>query len=89
MICNVTRSFNLLRKCQNINITTKCLISSLIKDRALINGEWVTSTDTFNVTNPANGNIITTVPDCGKDETEKAIDHAYDCLLYTSDAADE
>jgi len=80
MIGNLTRPFNLLRKSHNLNATSKCAISSLIRDKALINGEWVTSADTFNVTNPANGNLISTVPDLGREDTEKAIDAAYEAF---------
>ena len=80
MNCNIARSFHLLRNTRTFATTSNCAASNLIKDKALINGQWVTSSDTFNVTNPANGNIITTVPDCGKEETEKAIDHAYEAF---------
>ena len=80
MKCNIARSFHLLRNTRNFTTTANCAASNLIKDKALINGEWVTSSETFNVTNPANGNIITTVPDCGKEETENAIDHAYEAF---------
>ena len=80
MKCIIARSFHLLRNTRNFTTTANCAASNLIKDKALINGEWVTSSETFNVTNPANGNIITTVPDCGKEETEKAIDHAYEAF---------
>ena len=80
MIGNFNRSFILLRKVQSLNANAKCAISSLVRDKALINGEWVTSTETFNVTNPANGNVITTVPDLGGKDTEKAIDFAYEAF---------
>lgn len=57
----------------------KVSYSSLIKDKAYINGKWVSATDgkTFNVTNPANGELIENVPDMSTTETQLAIDAAY------------
>ena len=52
------------------------LISSLTKNQAFINGEWVGGTDTFDVRNPANGELITTVPNMGREETVKSIEAA-------------
>src|SRR5690606_756078 len=43
---------------------------------ALIGGEWVTSQDTFPVTDPATGAEIARVPNLGAAETTKAIDAA-------------
>jgi len=44
----------------------------------IIAGEWVGSDsgETFDVTNPATGAVIGTVPRCGADETKRAIDAA-------------
>ncbi len=44
----------------------------------IIAGEWVGSDSgkTFDVTNPATGEVIGTVPECGADETKRAIDAA-------------
>ena len=78
MINSATRSLNLFQRVQSLNKTTKCALSSLIRDRALINGEWVSAAENFDVTNPVNGKVITTVPDLGSQETEKAIDLAYE-----------
>ena len=80
MISSVSRSINLLRRGQHVNKVAKCAMSSLLRDRALINGEWVSSDETFDVTNPVNGKVITSVPDCGAQETEKAIDLAYEAF---------
>lgn len=53
---------------------------SLVTDRALVGGDWVSSAQdgkTFDVTNPATGEIIATLPDLSRAETAKAIDTAY------------
>lgn len=50
----------------------------LLKTQAYINGEWVSaqSGNTFSVTNPANGQVITDVADLGAEETRAAIEAA-------------
>ncbi len=52
---------------------------SLLCDRAYIDGAWVTADDggTFDVANPARGDVICSVPDMGVNETRRAIDAAY------------
>ena len=52
--------------------------SKLFVEKALINGQWLTAQDgaTFDVYNPASGEIIGTVPNLGKSETELAIEAA-------------
>ncbi|KAL4225793.1 hypothetical protein ACF0H5_013784 [Mactra antiquata] len=57
----------------------KARMSSLIKDKAYVNGEWVAAKSgaTYNVTNPANGSIVGTVPDMKATDTEVAIQSAY------------
>jgi succinate-semialdehyde dehydrogenase / glutarate-semialdehyde dehydrogenase len=54
--------------------------SSLLTDKAFVAGEWVgaDSGKSFPVTNPARGDVICSVPDLGEDETNRAIDAAYD-----------
>ncbi len=54
-------------------------MSSLIRERAFINGEWVpaASGKTFTVTNPFDGSAVANVPDMGKQDTEAAIDAAH------------
>ncbi|XP_013794757.1 succinate-semialdehyde dehydrogenase, mitochondrial-like [Limulus polyphemus] len=51
-----------------------------LRDKAYINGKWITSKsgNTFQVLNPANGEVLGTVPDCGAQETEEAIKAAHD-----------
>ena len=48
---------------------------SLFRQQAYINGAWVDadSGETFDVTNPAGGEVLGTVPKMGRDETAKAI----------------
>jgi succinate-semialdehyde dehydrogenase/glutarate-semialdehyde dehydrogenase len=54
--------------------------ASLVTDKAYINGSWRTASEsgaTFEVTNPANGEVIATLPDMGREETAQAIDAAH------------
>lgn len=52
--------------------------TQLLQTKAFINGRWIDALDgsTFNVTNPANGQLLATVPDMGVLETEQAIEGA-------------
>ena len=52
--------------------------SSLFKNRAYVNGQWIDAVDgeTFAVTNPATGETIAEVARCGGDETRRAIEAA-------------
>jgi len=52
---------------------------SLKKEAVFIAGEWAgaDSGETIEVTNPATGEIIGTVPNCGRAETARAIEAAY------------
>ena len=52
--------------------------STLLKTDAYINGEWCGAADNarFDVTNPATGAVITTLPDMGITETREAIEAA-------------
>ncbi|MCO4785723.1 NAD-dependent succinate-semialdehyde dehydrogenase [Marinomonas atlantica] len=51
---------------------------NLLRNQSYINGQWVSadSGKTFAVTNPANGETIADLADCGADETTRAIDAA-------------
>lgn len=51
---------------------------SLLRTQAYINGQWCDANGggRFDVTNPATGEVITTVPDMGADETRTAIETA-------------
>ncbi|MBC8023612.1 MAG: aldehyde dehydrogenase family protein, partial [Burkholderiales bacterium] len=48
---------------------------TLFRDRCLVGGEWVEADNRarINVDNPADGELIGTVPDCGAAETRRAI----------------
>ena len=51
---------------------------SLFQQQALINGEWVDADNgkTIDVTNPATGDVIGTIPQMGAAETNRAIEAA-------------
>ncbi|MED1488727.1 NAD-dependent succinate-semialdehyde dehydrogenase [Bacillus smithii] len=50
-----------------------------------IDGEWTgTELPTFDVINPANGEVIAAVPNGGKEEAKKAVDAAYNAFLSWS-----
>lgn len=55
------------------------LKSELLKNKAFINGEWVTAKDgaMFDVLNPATGQVLGQVPDMGPGDATLAIDCAY------------
>jgi len=46
--------------------------------RVLIHGEWVdaSSKETFDVINPANGQVVGIVPKCGPPDVDKAVQAA-------------
>lgn len=56
------------------------MMHSLIKNQAYVNGEWVDGVDKkrFQVTNPANAEVIGEVPDMTAEDAKVAIDRAYE-----------
>ena len=59
----------------NTQISSLIKNKNLIKNKAFINGSWVESTlnaSTFEVKNPANGEILAQVPKMKVDDAEKA-----------------
>lgn len=52
--------------------------SSLLRSKAYIDGAWTEASGgaTFEVTNPANGEVVGTVPDLGAEDAERAIQAA-------------
>jgi succinate-semialdehyde dehydrogenase/glutarate-semialdehyde dehydrogenase len=50
--------------------------AALLRNQTYINGAWVGAENTFDVTNPADGVTIGSVPNMGAAETRKAIDAA-------------
>ena len=57
---------------------------SLWKDKAFVNGQWVAAASgkTFDVRNPLNGQVVGTVPDMAKEDTDKAIDAAAEVQIH-------
>jgi succinate-semialdehyde dehydrogenase / glutarate-semialdehyde dehydrogenase len=53
--------------------------TSLLRDRAHVGGAWVAAADgrTFDVTSPAAGERVGTVPDMGREDARRAIDAAH------------
>ncbi|PSN35729.1 Succinate-semialdehyde dehydrogenase [Blattella germanica] len=61
----------------------------LVRNKAFVNGAWVSAASgkTFDVKNPANGEVISTVPDMDASDTEKAIQaaaEAFESWQYTT-----
>ncbi|KAL4232382.1 Succinate-semialdehyde dehydrogenase [Mactra antiquata] len=56
--------------------------SSLFKDKAYINGRWTTSKsgESFEVFNPSNGTVVTSVPRMNSEDTKVSIDTAYEAF---------
>lgn len=61
------------------NMTTNEEVNSLIRTQAYINGTWVSAAGgaTFEVVNPANGNVVASVTDMDASDVRKAIDAAH------------
>lgn len=51
---------------------------ALLRERAYINGQWVSarSGQSFTVSNPANGELLASVPNMNGDDTQRAIEAA-------------
>ena len=49
---------------------------SLLKDKCYIDGKWVSGTETIDVTNPVNDDVIAAVPNLGQAEAKAAIEAA-------------
>jgi succinate-semialdehyde dehydrogenase / glutarate-semialdehyde dehydrogenase len=61
-------------------LSTKLKDLTLATDKSLVGNDWVAASasgKTFDVTNPANGEVIATLPDLNRSEVAKAIDVAY------------
>lgn len=61
------------------DLKSKLSDPTLLRSQAYVNGEWVDADngDTFEVTNPARGDVICTVPNMSATEAARAIDAAY------------
>ncbi|MGZ5779355.1 MAG: aldehyde dehydrogenase family protein, partial [Burkholderiaceae bacterium] len=49
---------------------------ALLRNQAYVNGAWIEASNTFNVVNPANGELIASAPNLGAKDTEAAINAA-------------
>lgn len=61
-------------------LTDKLKDPTLATDKSLVGNEWLAASQsgkTFEVTNPATGDVIAVLPDLSKADVEKAIDAAY------------
>jgi len=62
------------------NLLNRLSDKSLVMDKAYIDGVWVEISESgarFDVTNPADGAVLASLPDLGRTETARAIDAAY------------
>ncbi|WP_425097587.1 NAD-dependent succinate-semialdehyde dehydrogenase [Tropicibacter sp. S64] len=50
---------------------------SLLEPRSYVNGTWIAGEKTFDVTNPARGEVIAQMTDLSREDVAKAIDAAY------------
>ena len=48
-------------------------ISHLLKSKAFVNGEWITSSQSYDVSNPATGEKIGSVPAMSQSEVREAV----------------
>jgi succinate-semialdehyde dehydrogenase / glutarate-semialdehyde dehydrogenase len=61
-------------------LSSKLKDPTLATDKSLVGNDWVAASasgKTFDVTNPANGDVIATLPDLDRSEVAKAIDVAF------------
>ncbi|KAK9048054.1 hypothetical protein SSX86_032983, partial [Deinandra increscens subsp. villosa] len=64
------------------SIVARLKSCGLFRTKGLVGGKWIDAYDgkTIEVTNPANGEVIASVPFMGERETKDAISSAYDAL---------
>ena len=63
----------------NSEVPGNAISNSLLMTKAFVNGEWINaaSSKTFDVTNPATGELIASIPDMNREDVSKAVDAAY------------
>jgi succinate-semialdehyde dehydrogenase / glutarate-semialdehyde dehydrogenase len=71
-----TRKFSSTRRAQSPELSQLVNDKSLIQSGAHIGGDWLKSSSTFDVYNPATGQPIASVSNCGSTETDAAISAA-------------
>ncbi|XP_035830512.1 succinate-semialdehyde dehydrogenase, mitochondrial isoform X2 [Helianthus annuus] len=71
---------------QTLSVVGRLRNCGLLKTRGLIGGKWTDAYDgrTIQVNNPADGEVIATVPCMGEMETKDAISAAYDAFTHWS-----
>ena len=62
---------------ENMSWVSRLNDPSLFEVRAYVDGRWIAGARTFDVTNPATGDVIAKVADLGVADTTAAIDAAY------------
>ncbi|MEC3861335.1 NAD-dependent succinate-semialdehyde dehydrogenase [Mesobacterium sp. TK19101] len=62
---------------QPTNLKSLLKDPSLLETRAYVNGTWIEGDSTFDVTNPARGDVIAQVADLSRAQVAEAIDAAY------------
>lgn len=61
-------------------VNKRAMSSCVFQTKCYINGEWVSSKDTFPVKNPANQAVIAEVPNLTADDAQRAIKAAKDAF---------
>jgi len=51
--------------------------AQLVRSQGYVDGRWVSAASTFPVLDPATGEVIARVADCGPAEAKQAVDAAY------------
>lgn len=63
-------------RCQVIVAETRPEVFALLRQRAFIGGEWIDCSRKIEVTDPATGSVLGSVPDLGADATRDAVESA-------------
>lgn len=69
---------NMFRRLSSLKVSRMRGFSALVQTKALVNGNWIDSSNrqTFEVKNPATGEVIGNVPDMTVEDAQQAIDAA-------------
>ncbi|PQZ46605.1 succinate-semialdehyde dehydrogenase (NADP(+)) [Ochrobactrum sp. MYb15] len=64
---------------RNSNLVSKLADPTLLVEKAYVNGQWISADDgsTFDVSNPATGEVLAAVPNLSAAEVNRAIEAAY------------